>query len=45
MQISAGVDNLLNKNYYEHLNRNVIGTGNDLYEPGINFFINMMFKI
>lgn len=45
LQVSAGVDNLFDKNYFEHLNRNIIGSGLNLYEPGINFFINLMFKI
>ncbi|MEZ5195168.1 MAG: TonB-dependent receptor [Bacteroidales bacterium] len=45
LNISAGVSNLFNEAYYEHLNRNIIGTTTNLYEPGRIAYINLMFKI
>jgi len=43
--ISAGINNILNTAYYEHLNRRIIGESFDLYEPGRVFFINIIGKI
>ncbi len=43
--ITGGVDNIFDKAYYEHLNRNIIGTNTNLYEPGRIFYLNMFFKI
>ncbi len=43
--ITGGIDNLFDNAYYEHLNRRVIGTTDDLYEPGTNFFINLLFSL
>jgi len=45
LQVYGGVRNLLNTNYYEHLNRNIIGTQYPLYEPGIVFYANLIFNI
>lgn len=45
LEVTAGVDNLFDAAYYEHLNRNIIGTKENFYEPGINAFINLKFKI
>ncbi len=45
LNISAGVDNIFDNAYYEHLNRNIIGSTNNLYEPGRVFYINLMFNI
>lgn len=39
--IHAGVKNIFDKAYYEHLNRRIIGSNAPLYEPGRSFFINM----
>lgn len=39
--IAAGCENLLNNNYYEHLNRRVVGTSQNLYEPGLVFYVNL----
>ncbi len=44
LSIWSGVNNLFNKTYYEHLNRNIIGSLEPLYEPGRNFFINFIFS-
>ncbi len=35
---SVGVNNLLDENYYEHLNRSVRGTSNPIFAPGRNVF-------
>lgn len=42
--ISTGVDNLFDAAYYEHLNRNIIGSSNNLYEPGRSYYINLLFS-
>jgi iron complex outermembrane receptor protein len=41
ISVLAGVNNLLDKAYYEHLNRKIIGTTDKLFEPGRLFFINL----
>ena len=43
--IAAGVDNIFNAAYYEHLNRRIIGTEDPLYEPGRIFFANLIFNL
>jgi len=45
LSISSGIENLLNKTYYEHLNRRIIGTETPLYEPGRVFYINLILSI
>ncbi|MFN3135208.1 MAG: TonB-dependent receptor [Candidatus Kryptonium sp.] len=42
--ISLGVNNLLNKTYYEHLTRKIRTTGAPIYEPGRSFFVNIAIK-
>ncbi|MDY0217568.1 MAG: hypothetical protein RBS19_11495 [Bacteroidales bacterium] len=39
--LRTGVENVLNENYYDHLNRRVVGGNlNDkIYEPGRNYFV------
>jgi iron complex outermembrane recepter protein len=37
----AGVNNLFNKAYYEHLNRRIIGEGGNFYEAGRSVFMNL----
>lgn len=37
----AGVNNIFDVSYYEHLNRKIIGSTEKLYEPGRVFFINL----
>jgi iron complex outermembrane receptor protein len=44
-RILAGVNNIFDRSYYEHLNRKIIGTTEKLYEPGRSFFINLSFDI
>ena len=41
--ISAGVNNLLNENYYEHLNRSVRGSNDPIFAPGRNLFTHLAF--
>ncbi len=43
--ITFGGNNLLNKAYYEHLNRKMAGSTTKLYEPGRSFFINLKIAI
>jgi iron complex outermembrane receptor protein len=45
IQLNAGISNIFNKAYYEHLNRRIIGTPNNLYEPGRVFFATAYLKI
>ncbi len=45
LAVSGGVNNIFDVAYYEHLNRNIIGSTNSLYEPGRSFYINLFFKI
>ncbi len=45
LKITGGVANMLDKAYYEHLNRRIIGGKGELYEPGRSFYINLYFKI
>jgi iron complex outermembrane receptor protein len=44
LTVWGGVNNLFNTTYYEHLNRNIIGSSMPLYEPGRNFFVNLIIK-
>lgn len=44
VSLSAGVNNLFDVAYYEHLNRNIIGSSTNLYEPGRSFYFNLYFK-
>jgi iron complex outermembrane receptor protein len=45
LDVHGGVNNIFNKAYYEHLNRRIIGTKQNLYEPGRVFYINLVFNI
>ncbi|MCD4745930.1 MAG: TonB-dependent receptor, partial [Bacteroidales bacterium] len=45
LNVSAGVNNIFDKAYYEHLNRNIIGSNADFYEPGRIFFVNLILVI
>lgn len=44
LSLWAGVNNILDAAFYEHLNRNIIGSTLPLYEPGRNFYINFIFN-
>lgn len=39
--VNAGVNNLLDENYFEHLNRSVRGANDPIFAPGRNFYINL----
>jgi len=43
LSINAGVNNLLDENYFEHLNRSVRGANAPIFAPGRNFFANLNF--
>lgn len=45
LSVSGGVHNIFDIAYYEHLNRNIIGSQSSLYEPGRRFFINLIFSL
>lgn len=45
LTVSGGIENIFDKAYYEHLNRRIIGSIDNLYEPGRLFYINLIFKI
>ena len=45
LDVHGGVNNIFDKAYYEHLNRRIIGTKQNLYEPGRVFYINLVFSI
>jgi iron complex outermembrane receptor protein len=37
----AGINNLLDENYYEHLSRSVVGTNGSIYDRGRNLFVSV----
>jgi iron complex outermembrane receptor protein len=41
----AGVENMFNTPYYEHLNRRIVGSTDRLYEPGRVFYFTVILKI
>lgn len=45
IDINAGVNNIFDVSYYEHLNRKIIGSTEKLYEPGRVFFVNLNLSI
>jgi iron complex outermembrane receptor protein len=45
VQLSAGINNLFDTYYYEHLNRNILGTTSNLSEPGRVFYVNLYIKL
>lgn len=44
LTLSAGVENIFNVNYYDHLNRRVVGSNQNILEPGRNFVVNLNIK-
>ena len=44
LKVYAGIKNLFDRPYYEHLNRNIIGAKYPLYEPGRIFYANLIFN-
>ena len=45
LKVTGGVSNILDKAYYEHLNRRIIGGKGNLYEPGRVFYMSVYFNI
>lgn len=45
LKLTGGVSNILDKAYYEHLNRHIIGGKGNLYEPGRIFYLSVYFNI
>lgn len=45
LKVVAGVNNIFDAAYYEHLNRNIVGTTQPLYEMGRMFFMDLIFKL
>ncbi len=45
LKIYGGVTNIFNINYYEHLNRMIIGSQVPLYEPGRIFYLNLIINL
>ena len=45
LQVNMGINNILNLNYYEHLNRRIIGTNTPFLEPGRVFYTNLIIKL
>jgi len=43
--LAAGIDNIFDTPYYEHLNRRIIGSTERLYEPGRVFYFTVILKI
>ena len=43
LRLEAGVTNVFDQAYYEHLNRSVTGTNTPIYDPGRNFFVSANF--
>jgi iron complex outermembrane receptor protein len=41
IKVTAGVNNLLNENYYEHLHRSVRGMNKPIYSPGRSFYMSL----
>jgi iron complex outermembrane receptor protein len=38
IELNTGISNIFDRSYYEHLNRRIIGSNENLYEPGRVFF-------
>jgi len=45
LTLTGGINNILDEAYYEHLNRRVIGSSVNIYEPGRVFFVNLIVNI
>ncbi len=45
LKVTGGISNILDKAYYEHLNRRIIGGKGNLYEPGRSFYLSVYFNI
>ncbi|MBK9356537.1 MAG: TonB-dependent receptor [Bacteroidales bacterium] len=45
ISLTAGINNITDKGYYDHLNRKQAGTTGKLYEPGRTLFINLIITL
>jgi iron complex outermembrane receptor protein len=45
LNVTGGINNIFDQAYYEHLNRRMIATPGEYYEPGRTAFIILRFKI
>lgn len=45
ISLAAGISNIFDEAYYEHLNRRVIGSSRSLYEPGRIFYLNVILNL
>lgn len=45
LSFSAGVENIFDEAYYEHLNRRIIGSDAEYYEPGRSFYLNIILNL
>jgi len=45
VSLVAGVENIFDTPYYEHLNRRIVGSTERLYEPGRSFYFTVILKI
>lgn len=45
INLNAGVNNIFDVSYYEHLNRKIVGSAEKLYEPGRMFFVTLNLSI
>jgi len=45
ININAGINNIFDVSYYEHLNRKIVGSTEKLYEPGRMFFVTLNLSI
>ena len=45
VSISAGVQNLFDTTYYEHLNRRIVGSTEKLNEAGRNVYLNLLINL
>lgn len=41
IELNTGISNIFDRSYYEHLNRRIIGSNENLYEPGRVFFASL----
>lgn len=44
LQLNAGINNIFDVAYYDHLNRRIIGTKENFYEPGRVFYVGVTAK-
>ncbi|MBT3932705.1 MAG: TonB-dependent receptor [Bacteroidetes bacterium] len=45
LTITGGIDNILDTEYFEHLNRRALGSSQSIYEPGRVLFVNMIVNL